>query len=187
MVQTPVDRADAPKRMSDASVKSKTGNDWNSWFTILDEAGAKSWTHLQIATYLRNDHAVPSWWQQMVAVTYEQDRGLRAPNQQSRGLTVSRSKTISAPAMTLFDLILSDQKRTLWCNVPITIRTNKPYRSVRGRGEDNSLVEFSVLTKDFARTQVVVQHSGLADAGQVTAMQQQWSDALQRLDARASN
>jgi hypothetical protein len=63
--------------MSDEAVEAKTGKTWSRWFKHLDAAGARKMTHQEIVAHLRDKHDVRPWWQQMVAVTYEQARGLR--------------------------------------------------------------------------------------------------------------
>src|SRR5512134_2277217 len=95
-----------PKRMSDEAVRAKTGRIWPEWFAILDAAGAQQMTHQQIVAYLHNEHGVGPWWQQMVTVTYEQARGMRAKHQMPDGYQVSVSKTIAAPAAALYELCI---------------------------------------------------------------------------------
>lgn len=76
--------------ISDRAVHTKTGKRWDEWFAILDEAGAKKWSHSQIAAYLYDSLEVPAWWNQMVAVAYEQERGLR-PKPQARQTSLRRA------------------------------------------------------------------------------------------------
>lgn len=66
-----------PPSPSDAAVRVRTGKTWPEWFAFLDAAGAENMTHQQIIAYLIDEHEISSWWQQMVALTYEQARGLR--------------------------------------------------------------------------------------------------------------
>src|SRR4051794_6251451 len=75
-------------RMSDEAVESKTGKTWSRWFKHLDAAGAKKMTHREIVAHLRDKHDVRSWWQQMVAVTYEQARGLREVGEKPGGFEI---------------------------------------------------------------------------------------------------
>jgi hypothetical protein len=63
--------------MSDEAVEAKTGKNWSRWFKHLDAAGAKKMTHQEIVAHLHDQYDVRPWWQQMVAVTYEQACGLR--------------------------------------------------------------------------------------------------------------
>ncbi|RPI21653.1 MAG: DUF4287 domain-containing protein, partial [Chloroflexota bacterium] len=50
--------------MSDEAVKAKTGKDWQTWFEILDGAGAKQMSHKEIVAFLVREYQVGSWWQQ---------------------------------------------------------------------------------------------------------------------------
>ena len=84
-------------RISDEAVAAKTGKSWSEWFKLLDRAGAKKMTHQQIAAHLDEHCGVGPWWTQMVAVNYEQARGLRDKHQKPEGFEISVSRTIAAP------------------------------------------------------------------------------------------
>jgi len=58
---------------------------------VLDKAGAKKMTHQEIVRYLNSEHAAGQWWQQMVTVTYEQQRGLRDKHERPSGYQISVS------------------------------------------------------------------------------------------------
>lgn len=45
--------------MRDASVKAKTGNDWAGWVRALDERGATSMRHRDIAAVVRAEWPAP--------------------------------------------------------------------------------------------------------------------------------
>ena len=70
--------------VSDEAVHAKTGKTWKEWYRILDAAKAKKMAHKEIAAYLAKEHIKSGWWSQMVAVAYEQARGLREKHQQPR-------------------------------------------------------------------------------------------------------
>lgn len=85
-------------RMSDEAVQAATGRHPDDWFALLDQAGATTWTHPQIAGWLKTEHRVPPWWSQGVTIRYEQARGLRLPGQKSDGsFGVSATKTLDGP------------------------------------------------------------------------------------------
>ena len=79
--------------VSDAAVQAKTGKGWQEWFALLDAAGARQMSHKEIAARLYDQLGCPDWWSQMVAVGYEQERGLREKHQTPAGYQVSASKT----------------------------------------------------------------------------------------------
>ena len=86
----------APK-ISDEAVAAKSGKTWSAWFAVLDRAGGRKMTHREIVAVLAKTHRVGAWWQQMIAVSYEQAKGLRAKHEKPEGFQISRSKTMHAP------------------------------------------------------------------------------------------
>ena len=65
------------RRISEESVRSKTGKGWDEWFAILDGSDVKGGGHTAIARYLREEQGVSPWWAQAVTVRFEYERGLR--------------------------------------------------------------------------------------------------------------
>ena len=81
--------------MDDAAVTKATGKALGDWFAVLDERGARALPHIDIARILRDEHAVPGWWSQMVTVEYERHIGRRETGQSQGGdYTASRSRTL---------------------------------------------------------------------------------------------
>lgn len=118
--------------IGDTAVKARTGKTWAEWFAILDGAGATRMSHKEIVAYLGERHQVPEWWQQMVAVTYEQGRGLREKHETPGGFQVSVTKTTSVPVDKLFEAWQSEGLRARWMpNRGITIRKATPNKSLR--------------------------------------------------------
>ena len=80
--------------MDGAAVVKATGRTLDDWFAILEERGAGSLTHKDIARLLRDDCGVPGWWSQMLTVEYERKIGRREVGQRTTGefrTTVSRT------------------------------------------------------------------------------------------------
>ena len=71
------ERQTGMRRISDESVKSKTGKGWAEWFAILDAWSARDKGHTATAKHLREGHGVNPWWAQAVTIRYEWERGLR--------------------------------------------------------------------------------------------------------------
>jgi hypothetical protein len=65
------------RRISDESVKSKTGKGWVDWFAILDAWGERDEGHTATAKHLQETHGADPWWAQAVTIRYEWERGLR--------------------------------------------------------------------------------------------------------------
>jgi uncharacterized protein YndB with AHSA1/START domain len=170
-------------RMSDDAVKAKTGKTWNDWFKILDAAGAKKMTHQERVTFLNKKHNVGPWWQQMVAVTYEQARGLREKHQKPEGYEISVSRTIDAPISKAFKAWTDAKTRKAWLPSNFKIRKAIANKSLRITWEDGKTsVAVAFIPKGAGKCQVVAQHSKLADAKAAARMKTFWADTLDRLE-----
>lgn len=78
------------------AVREATGRDRAEWFALLDQAGAATWKHKDIASWLVSDHGVDGWWAQSITVGYEQARGIRRPGQRQDGtFEASVSRTVA--------------------------------------------------------------------------------------------
>src|SRR5437764_12460023 len=86
-----------------AAVRAKTGKGWADWFKLLDRAGAVEMNHAAIAKHLHDKLGCTPWWSQMIAVGYEQERGLRVKHQKCDGdFSASASKTVAVPVADLY-------------------------------------------------------------------------------------
>ena len=169
-------------RMSDEAVEFKTGKNWSRWFKHLDAAGGKKMTHQEIAAHLSDQHGVRPWWTQMIAVTYEQARGLRDKHQKPAGYEISVSRTIDAPIAKAFHAWTDEKTRKKWLAANLTIRKATPNKSIRITWEDGKTsVAAGFLPKGSAKCQVVAQHSKLADAKTAAKMKTFWGAALDGL------
>lgn len=169
-------------RMSDDAVESKTGKNWSRWFKHLDAAGGKKMTHQEIAAHLSDKHDVRPWWTQMIAVTYEQARGLRDKHQKPEGYEISVSRTVEAAVGKAYKAWTDDKTRKKWLPANLTIRKATANKSLRITWEDGkSSVAAAFLSKGSGKCQVVAQHSKLADAKAAAKMKKFWGEALDRL------
>ena len=169
-------------RMSDEAVESKTGKTWSRWFKHLDAAGAKKMSHQEIVAHLSEKHGVRPWWTQMVAVTYEQARGLRDKHEKPEGYEISVSRTIAAPVGKAFKAWTDEKTRRQWLPANLTIRKATTNKSLRISWEDGKTsLSVNFYPKSTGKSQVVAQHSRLPDAKAAAKMKKFWSDALDRL------
>jgi uncharacterized protein YndB with AHSA1/START domain len=169
-------------RMSDEAVDSKTGKTWSRWFKHLDAAGAKKMSHQEIVAHLSEKHGVRPWWQQMIAVTYEQARGLREKHEKPEGFEISVSRTVEAPVGKAFKAWTDEKTREKWLPANLTIRkatTNKSLRIAWEGGKTSVAVAF--CKKGAGKSQVVAQHSKIPDAKGAAKMKKFWAQALDRL------
>jgi len=169
------------KRSSDEAVKAKTGKVWSEWFRILDKAGAKKMQHTEITTVL-HDEGVGPWWGQMVAVAYEQERGLRDKFQKCTGeYSTSGSRTVAAPMTKAFSAWTDDKLRKKWLpDGKLEITTATPGKYVRGRWGDSRL-SVGFIGKGAAKTQVAVDHGKLSSSKECAKMKNYWFEALNSL------
>lgn len=171
--------------ISDAAVRAKTGKTWAEWFSILDAAGAQAMSHQEIVAVLSRDHDVGAWWRQMVAVAYEQSRGLRQKHEKPDGYEVSVSKTIGVPVGVAYAAWTDESVRARWLgDVALTLRKATPDRTLRITWSDGgSLLGVHFQSRGDVRTQVTVQHAKLPDAAEAERMKTYWSSCLERLRA----
>lgn len=171
-------------QVSTEAVQAKTGKTWEEWFEILDAAGAQKMNHQEIVAYLSVQHGVGEWWQQMVTVTYEQTRGLRARHENPQGFQISRSKTLPVSPDELFDAWQDPAQRAAWLADPdFRVRKETRPKSLRITWVDGQTnLEVMLYPKGPAKTQVSVQHNRLESAEQAEAMKSYWIDMLNRLE-----
>ena len=168
--------------MSDDAVLARTGRIWFEWFKILDAAGAKKMTHQEIAALLHSRHHVGPWWTQMVAVSYEQARGLRDKHQKPGGYEISVSRTIDASVNKAFKAWTDEKTRRNWLPANLTIRKATSNKSLRISWENGQTsVAAAFVPKGSNKCQVVAQHSKLPDARAAAKMKAFWAKALDRL------
>jgi uncharacterized protein YndB with AHSA1/START domain len=127
---------------------------------------------------------VPRWWAQTITVGYERIRGLRAIGQRRDGTReISRSRTVPVPIGDLYMAWSNARTRKRWLPDTITVRKVNPEKTVRLRWADDTPVEIYFASKGEARSQIVVQHRGLASKEDADHMKALWSE---RLDALVS-
>lgn len=172
------------KRMSDESVKERTGKVWTEWFKILDKAGAKKWPHKEIAMYLLKEKKVGEWWCQMVAVGYEHERGLREKFQNCAGdFSANSSRTIGVPVAKVFKAWTDEKIRREWLpGAKMEITTATPGKSVRAKWDGDTRVAVGFYGSTATKTRVAVDHMKLASSKESLKMKSYWSSALDRLE-----
>lgn len=172
-----------PPKMSDEAVKAKTGKTWEQWFAVLNKAGAQNMTHQEIVKYLSEKQDVGPWWCQMVTVTYEQQTGKRQLHEKPGGFQVSVSRTIDAPISKLYKAFATDGARAEWLGEDaVEVRKANTHKSLRAIWKDKkTTLDVNFYPKSAGKSQVVVQHSKLANASAAAKMKTYWGKALDRL------
>jgi hypothetical protein len=175
--------------IGDEAVQKATGKNWSQWQNVLDKAGAYKWPHAQIARYVHDKFRISGWWSQMVTVGYEQARGLREKHQKASGYESSVSKTVAVPLKDLYESWEDEKLRESWLGkVSLTIRKATPRKSMRITWSDGATsLDVNFYPKGAKRSQVVVQHTKLADANAVQRSKEFWSGTLNGLKTRLEN
>lgn len=176
-------------RISDEAVRAKTGKTWKEWFALLDKAEAKKMSHPEIAACVSifacvsRAGGIGPWWRQMVAVSYEQARGLREKHEKPSGYEISVSRTIAAPVNAVYRAWVDDKVRAKWLpEKSITIRRSTENKSVRITWSDGKTsLEVRLYPKGERKCQVTAQHSKLSDATAAEKMKNYWAKALDQL------
>jgi Activator of Hsp90 ATPase homolog 1-like protein len=170
------------ERISDEALKKKTSKDWQEWFADLDKEGAIKLTHKEIVAMVQKQLTLTSWWGQMIAVGYEQERGLRAPHEKPSGFEISVSKTIKVPVGTAFLLFQDVKLRRRWLKDPTyEVRKATENKSLRITWPDGTSVVVDFYPKSANKTQVVVQHQKIASAKAAEKSKGFWAEQLERL------
>jgi hypothetical protein len=170
--------------IKDATIKARTGCDWERWVWVLDHSGAQEWSHRAIAEHVRRTYKTPMWWSQAVTVGYERIKGLRTVGQRRSGeFEAGRSKTLAAPIGRVYRAFRDARTRRRWLDdVDLTVRTATPNKSMRVTWPDGSSVEWYFVPKGATKCQVAVQHVKLPDREAVDRMKAYWGKRLGELE-----
>jgi uncharacterized protein YndB with AHSA1/START domain len=175
----------------DAVIRERTGRGWEEWFDLLDEWGAETMAHRDIARKVAADLGIEplGWGAQAVTVSYERGRGLRAVGERTDGFAATVTRTIAAPAAQAFAAIADPASRAGWLpGADLRERKRNGTKSIRfDWSDDGSRVAIFVAPAsdaDGARATVSVEHGRLADADRRTAMKARWALALDALKAQ---
>ncbi|HEU4542730.1 MAG TPA: hypothetical protein VFR23_16495 [Jiangellaceae bacterium] len=177
--------AESADRPSDVKVAEVTGKQWEAWFSVLDQWGARERKHGETVTYLMEHYAVPGWWVQAITMWYQRSRGMRLKHQQADGFTIYASKTIAVPVEVLFDAFVNPLSRQRWlADGTLSLRTSQPHRTARFDWEDGSTrVSVSFEDKGPAKTTVAVAHERLSDPDEAELAKASWRRRLTDLKA----
>ena len=176
---------EASPSMSDEAVKAKTGKTWKQWFAALDKAKAHTLSHQELTAFLRNEHDVPRWWNQMVAVEYERARGLRVRHETASGFSVSISKTIAAELAAVYAATANAKTRKTWfpegAFEQSSATENKYFR---GGWNGAARLEINFYAKGAGKAQINVQVNRLAKEADVAREREAWKAALEKLKTK---
>ena len=166
--------------MSDAKIKQATGCTWESWVKALDYAKAHTWSHREIAQYVREKFKTPNWWAQTVTVGYERIKGLREKGQRrDGGYEANKSKTVAAPIGKLYRAFNDKRVRQAWLPVvDLTIRSKTREKYMRITMPDQTSVQVGFYPKGAGKSQVAIQHGRLPDKAAAERVKEFWGERL---------
>jgi hypothetical protein len=170
----------AKPTMTDAAIKARTGKDWEQWFAALDKAGAAKKDHKAIAVLVAEKMGAGDWFGQMIAVSYERARGIRAMNQKCDGeFSVSVSKVMNVPLRRLFKAATGGG----WfpkSGFQETSKTADKYWRGKWKGRQ---ITFAFYPKGADKAQITVDSGKLANQEAVEKERALWKRAVAKLEA----
>ncbi|HEX3673042.1 MAG TPA: hypothetical protein VHU87_02110 [Rhizomicrobium sp.] len=172
--------------MTDAGIEAKTGHGWDYWYAALDKAGAAKLDHKGITALLTAKSGIGAWWRQMIAVSYERARGIRAMNQKCDGqFSVGVSKVMPADLPKLYAAVANDATRKAWFPKGAFVKSSETKdKYFRGAwGKNGARLQIYFYAKGPGKAQIVVDVEKLTDSEQVESERAVWKKALERLDA----
>jgi hypothetical protein len=170
--------------MTDAGIKAKTGHGWDYWFTALDKAGAAKLDHRAITVLLDKKFKPGPWWGQMIAVSYERARGIRAMNQNCSGdFSVNVSKVMPVDLDRLFKSV-AEGHRTWFPKGSFVESSQTKDKYFRGAwGKSGARLEINFYAKGPGKSQIVVQVNKLDGNEAVERERAAWRKAVAKLEA----
>ena len=172
--------------LSDKVMKEKTGCTWERWVRSLDYHKAFEWDHTALATFIHEKYKVDEWWTQMTAVGYERLKGLRAKGQRRSGTWgADKSKTINAPAETVFKAFADGKQRAKWLPDAV-LRTSQPPKSARLGMPDGTIAAVFLTAKGAGKTAVGVGNDNLPSKAAAEEKKAFWAERLTALAAMLS-
>ena len=169
--------------MTDAGITAKTGHGWDYWFAALDKAGAAKLDHKGITALLDKTFKPGPWWGQMIAVSYERARGIRAMNQKCDGeFSVSATKVMPVGLPELFEAATDPKTRKKWFPPGAfeeTSTTKDKYWRGKWNGDGRLSVGFTA--KGPGKAQIAVDSGKLPDSETVETERAAWKTALEKL------
>ncbi len=194
-----------PSGMSDEAVDRGTGRDWNAWLRFLDDLGAQELDHKGIVALIAGPGGLSNgWWQQSVAIGYEQARGLRVIGQTSAGgYQIGVQKTLPIPPDVAWSLVMEGPGLAAWLGKVdnLELERGAQYQTGEGAwgevrsvlaGQRVRLTWHSLELSGPSTLQVTIMPAGdkasvrfhqerLSSLEERELMRQRWREALERL------
>ena len=172
--------------ITDKLVVEKTGKTIEAWFKILDKKGAKEMAHINIFNLISNTEGLKplgEWNHNLLATTYEWNRGIKERGQKGNGFEISVSKTIEVGISNLYNYWVDEKLRNKWLGKEkIMIRKATENKSARITwSDDETSLSVDFYPKAENKSQVVVQHLKIPDAKKAATLKAYWGEMLENL------
>ena len=169
--------------VSDEVIRRRTGRGWEEWFDLLDNSGAITKPHREIARWLASEQGIDGWSAQSVTVSYERARGRRAVGEHVDGFAITASKTVAVPVDRLYDAFVDESLRERWLpGGPLRERTATKPKSARfDWGDGGTRVIVGFRAKGNGKSVVDLEHARLADAAKAERMKAFWRERVAAL------
>ncbi len=191
--------------VSDEAVRKATGKGWDEWIVLLDNAGAESMSHKEIASMLTEDRWLgkdAGWWAQSITVGYEYAKGRRVRGETAdAGFQVGVQKTLAMGRSALWHFLMSVEGLRLWLGevdeaIPmdagVDYHTNDGTRGQIRTLRENERIRLTWQPSDWSapstlqiyfedkgdKTALRFHHEKLKDAEQREEMKQHWRSVL---------
>jgi hypothetical protein len=170
--------------MTDAGIKAKSGHGWDYWFAALDKAGATKLDHKGIVALLKAKFGIGAWWGQMIAVSYERARGIRAMNQKCDGeFSVSVTRVMPVGLAELFAAATDAKTRKAWFPPGAFEETSKTKDQYwRGKWKKDGRLEVGFYAKGPGKAQIALQSNKLSGSEAVEKERAAWKKAMAKLE-----
>jgi hypothetical protein len=168
------------------AIESGTGQSWESWLSYLDTAGAAQKSHQEIVE-LASANGAPSWWRQMIAVTYEQHIGRRVPGQRGDGsFSISASRTLPGSideALARWEAVVGTPDEIMGVAIASgpAVSTTAKWRYWRCTLADGSRVVVNISLKSPGKSVVSAQHEQLESKELGEDWRTYWKSVLRQL------
>jgi hypothetical protein len=170
-------------KISNDAVKKRTGKNWQEWYKILNDAGARKMNYKEIATWIYYNNDVSGWWAQMITMQYEQAIKGRLKHEKPGGFEISKGKTVDVPISKLYSAWEKKLMRDKWLSKPnLKIRNATPGKSMRATWVDEeTTLNVYFYNKGKDKSQVSVQHIKLRDSREAERMKKYWDLNLSKM------
>jgi hypothetical protein len=168
--------------ISDDTARAKTGKKWGEWYAILDKAGARMMDHAEIVLLGREKLGLSQWWSRLLAVGYEQERGVRIKRQRGARHEVYRSRRFAAPLAAVWAAWQDQATLASWLpGMTLQVRKCTLHKVLQFDLPDNSRVAVS-FSENSGKTRVAVAQGRLPAGADLKRQKDYWSEALERLN-----